>query len=198
MASSQLGPRKLLDLGCGQGLLPAVLMAYQVLAAKDWANIAPLSFTSVTGYELMSPNVDWANIMLNQCVDKPFEVCINQGDISQLSFDHFEVVCLLDVLHYLDFATQARLLKQVYAALATQGLLILRIGDAASRRQRWSNWVDQVVVWLRGQGWQPLWSRSQAEWMRLLSEIGFDVLVVKTHQSNTLVNILIQCIKREK
>ncbi len=187
---------KLLDLGCGQGLLEAAMIAYQRLATSAGdGELPPLPLSSAKGYDLMQHNVAWAQAMLAHGGDKPFEVAISQGDIGQRVIESSDICCLFDVLHYLDFATQESLLKRIYASLNENGQLLLRVGDAARWRQKASNLVDRVVVMLRGHGWQPLYVRPQKDWVDLLARMGFEVKTVKTYISFTRVNTLVQCIK---
>ena len=65
------------------------------------------------------------------------------GDIAAESVSGATLVVLLDVLHYLDFATQIALLRRIRADLPAQGQLLLRVGDSdGSLRARISLWVD--------------------------------------------------------
>ena len=65
---------------------------------------------------------------------------VMHGDIRDADFPPADAVVLVDVLHYLDYTAQERVLRRVRAALLPHGLLLLRIADATggagSRRPR--------------------------------------------------------------
>ena len=68
------------------------------------------------------------------------------------------------------------MLARVRAALPPGGRLVLRVGDAASRRGfAVSRWVDRLVVFVRGHGFAPLAGRTLAAWRARLEALGFAV-----------------------
>lgn len=179
------------DIGCGQGLLSAWLLAAGDMAAdadwpKDWGT-APRSVT-VQGIELMPADVERAKTALKQHANRfIFEV----GDMCTAAFDKAQTVAILDVLHYVPYAAQEDVLARVRDALSPNGLLILRIGDAAGG---WgfkvSNWVDRVVFFVRGHKSSRLYCRSLSEWTAVLQKIGFDVETKPMSEGTPFSNVL--------
>ena len=128
------GRERLLDLGCGQGLLPAWLLAAQGSYAADRARWpqgwpAPPRFTSYTGIELGGPDVARARCAFAR--DDRRATGGAQGDIAEAAFPAADAVVIMDVLHFLDYPSQDDVIRRVRKALPTGGLLMMRIGDAA-------------------------------------------------------------------
>jgi hypothetical protein len=102
------------------------------------------------------------------------------------------VVVILDVLHYVDRAAQEALLERVHAALARPGRLLLRVGDAASRRGfAVSQWVDRVVTLARGHRSPPTFGRPLTDWIALLQRLGFAVRSVPMSRGTPFANVLL-------
>jgi SAM-dependent methyltransferase len=180
---------RILDLGCGQGLLTAWLRAArQLYDAGVWTPgwPAPPRPQSMAGLELMESDVQRARRALGA------ECGISQGDIRHAPFGDIDTVVILDVLHYMDGPAQREVLKRVRAALPERGLLLLRIGDAASGlRFRYSQWVDKLVMLLRGHAWVKTYCRSVPQWQELLRECAFDVQAMPMSQGTPFANVLL-------
>ena len=179
------------DIGCGQGLLSAWLLAAGNLAYDaDWPQhwaAAPRNVT-VQGIELMPADVERARTALKAQASRfSFEV----GDMCTSVFGKAQSVAILDVLHYVPYPAQEEVLERVHDALSPSGLLILRIGDAAGG---WgfkvSNWVDSVVFFLRGHKSSRLYCRSLAEWTAALQKVGFDVETKPMSKGTPFSNVL--------
>jgi 2-polyprenyl-3-methyl-5-hydroxy-6-metoxy-1,4-benzoquinol methylase len=180
-----------IDIGCGQGLLSAWLLAAGDMASdtdwpKDWG-AAPRN-VSVKGIELMPADVERANTALKAHASRfTFEV----GDMCSAAFGKAQTVAILDVLHYVPYAAQEDVLARVRDALSPNGLLILRIGDAAGG---WgfkvSNWVDSVVFFMRGHKSSRLYCRPLSEWTNVLREIGFEVETKPMSEGTPFSNVL--------
>ena len=112
---------------------------------------APPKSVHVRGIELMLADVERANAALGGSAQ--FEC----ADIREAGFGSADVVVILDVLHYMDYAAQDSVLRRVRTALDPRGLLLLRVGNAAAGlRFRISRWVDHVVTVVRGHRPGPL------------------------------------------
>lgn len=181
-----------IDIGCGQGLLSAWLLAAETTAAnkgwpQDW-KIPPTAVT-VKGIELMPNDVERARRALKHVQDRfTFET----GDMCTTQFEKAQTVVILDVLHYVPFAAQEDVLLRVKEALSPKGLLILRIGDAnAGFGFKISNWVDNIVFLCRGHKLSRLYCRSLSDWLVLLNKIGFHVESKPMSQGTPFSNVLL-------
>jgi SAM-dependent methyltransferase len=179
----------LVDLGCGQGLLAAWLLAARDRHdAGDWPSGRPRPphLTSITGIELMPADLERARNALSP------RARFEDGDIRLRAFGRADTIVILDVLHYITIAEQDAVLARVHGALNPGGVLLLRIGDAAGGFGfRWSTWIDRSVMWLRGHGWNPLWCRTLDEWTSALGRIGFGVEAQPMSSGTLFSNVLL-------
>jgi cyclopropane fatty-acyl-phospholipid synthase-like methyltransferase len=117
---------------------------------------------------------------------------IEQGDIRTAEFGSVDAVVILDVLHYMDETAQQAILRRVRAALRSGGVLLLRIGDAAGGlRFRYSQWVDKVVMLIRGHSLVTTHCRSVAQWRELLQDCGFEVEARPMSAGTPFANVLL-------
>jgi len=167
------GAQRILDLGCGQGLLAAWLEAARRrneerphLWPKEWQ--APPCLISFRGIELQRRDVWRARMALGSRAD--FEV----GDIAEADFGSVDAVVILDVIHYLDYQVQLRVLERAYAALSPDGILLLRVSDAGSGiRHTVGKYIDLTVMVTHYWRAPKVYCRPIPEWERVLSSVGF-------------------------
>ena len=180
---------RVLDIGCGQGLLASLLRAAGHAAQagrwpSEWA-AAPTG-ARVTGIELMARDVARARDALG---DSAEFVC---ADMRSTEFPDTDTVVILDVLHYVPIDAQDAILARVRTALGSGGRLVLRVGDAASRRRFTSSqWVDRLVTHVRGHRERPRHGRTLVEWQARLGELGFTVSSRPMHAGTPFANILL-------
>jgi hypothetical protein len=99
---------------------------------------------------------------------------------------------VLDVLHYVDLEAQEGVLRRVRDALQPGGRLLLRIGDADSRRGfAISQWVDRTVTRIRGHRVSPTWGRPLKDWMALLERLGFSAQSIPMSEGTPFANVLL-------
>lgn len=181
--------RRLIDLGCGQGLLASWLLEARVLyESGDWPQGWPAApkLEHIWGLELMPKDVDRARAALGEHVE------IVQGDIRSADFGQADVAIILDVLHYIDYGAQEDVLRRIHAALPKGGTFITRIGDAAGGLPfRYSNWVDNIIFVLRGHGIIPLYCRSTAEWLEVLERCGFEAHSLPMHEGTPFCSVML-------
>jgi cyclopropane fatty-acyl-phospholipid synthase-like methyltransferase len=184
-----LGRTRVLDLGCGQGLLAAWLRAAERCYLRgSWPRTwppAPLVL-STRGIEKNARDVQRARHALGSMSE------ISQADIRSTAFGVVDAVVILDVLHYMCPQHQLELLRRVRAALPPRGLLLLRVGDAAGGlRFRYGRWSDRVVLFMRGHAMVTQHCRSVAEWREVLRECGFDSEALPMSQGTPFANVLL-------
>jgi len=184
---------RVLDIGCGQGLVASLLQASADAAhGGDWpaAWAAAPSARAYTGVELMARDVARAQAALQAL---PLQPRFVNADMCHADFPACDLVVILDVLHYVDHAAQQAVLARVRDALqAAQGRLLLRIGDAGSRRGfAVSQWVDRVVTMARGHRAAPTFGRPLAAWIELLEALGFAVRAVPMSRGTPFANVLL-------
>jgi SAM-dependent methyltransferase len=165
---------RVLDLGCGQGLLASLL-------------IATGSGCRVHGIELMPKDARRAATALGNAARI---VC---GDIRSEDFGHADTAVILDVLHYIDYDEQDRVLQRLRTALQPGGQLLLRVGDAdAGLPFKLSNWVDHVVTFVRGHRLSRLYCRPLGQWREALASLGFRVEVVPLSHGTPFANVMLK------
>jgi SAM-dependent methyltransferase len=178
-----------LDLGCGQGLLASLMRACTQFAQqgrwpKDWA--VPPASARVTGIEMMERDIERARRSLG---DAGEFVC---GDMRTTPFPQVDTVVILDVLHYITVPEQNEVLARVRRALPSGGRLLLRIGDAASRRGFIaSQWVDAIVTRIRGHRVMPTFCRTLSAWTAQLESLGFEVRSAQPMSKLPFANVLL-------
>ena len=190
LSQGLIAPRaRVLDIGCGPGLLASLLRACTLLAQQgrwpsQWA-AAPAA-AQVTGIDLRSRDIERAKASLGDAAEF---VC---GDMRQIPFPEADTVVLLDVLHYINLAEQNEVLTRVRRALPPQGTLLLRVGDASARLGfRFSQWVDTLVAWARTRRVVPLSGRPLAAWVAQLESLGFEVRSQPMSQGTLFSNVLL-------
>ncbi|SCK54190.1 Methylase of chemotaxis methyl-accepting proteins [Variovorax sp. HW608] len=184
---------RVVDIGCGQGLFASLLSAMSVMQAKpgEWPAAWPATpaSPSYTGVELMPKDVARAESSVGHLRPVPRFVC---GDMCTTELPASDLVVILDVLHYVDLTAQEGVLRRVRDALQPGGRLLLRIGDAASRRRfAISQWVDRTVTRIRGHRVSPTWGRPLKDWKALLERLGFSVESIPMSEGTPFANVLL-------
>jgi SAM-dependent methyltransferase len=180
---------RLVDLGCGQGVLLALLAAAEDPAVRaGWPADRPALPRAVhgRGVDLRADAIAAARVALGQ------GALVQTGDVREFLLPPCDVVTILDVLHYIDFNAQHRVLERVYQALAPGGVLLLRAGDAAAGwRFRLTLAGDWLITLVRGHWQKRFFCRSVAEWLHLLADIGFEARVQPMSEGTPFANVLL-------
>lgn len=188
------GRSRVVDIGCGQGLLASLLQACSDGSRREppaWPSGWPAAprAEAYTGIELMPRDVRRAEAALGTLALAPRFVC---ADMRTAELPACDLVVILDVLHYVDHADQAALLRRVHQALGARGRLLLRVGDMDARRGfAASQWVDRVVTMVRGHRVPPTWGRPLPAWKRLLTDTGFAVQALPMSEGTPFANVLL-------
>ncbi|WP_333688444.1 class I SAM-dependent methyltransferase [Methylococcus capsulatus] len=186
---------RLLDLGCGQGLVVSLLLAGHSLQEAglwppDWA--PPPRLDGVRGIELMPADVARARQALAERAE------IVEGDIRFADFGMVDSVVVLDVLHYMAYPDQETVLRRIRDALTPGGVLLLRVGDAeAGLPFLASFWVDRLVTFLRGHRLPALYCRPLRAWRSLLEDLGFSVEAIPMSEGTPFANVLLAARKED-
>jgi SAM-dependent methyltransferase len=184
---------RVLDIGCGQGVLAGLLLAAGRVAVDGgwptgWA--PPPRLATYTGIDLMPREIGWAQAAFG---DPATFTC---ADMRRVPLPPCEVVVLLDVLHYVAPDDQDTLLARAHSALVPGGRLLLRVGDAsASGGFRASQWVDRIVTRVRGNP-VALHGRTLPAWRATLADIGFAVRAQPMSQGTPFSNVLLVADRR--
>ena len=186
---------RLLDLGCGQGLMAAWLLTARArYEAGNWPAQwpAPPRVGSVAGIELMPGDVARARAALAALGPLGANAGFVAGDLRAADFGKADAAIILDVLHYMDRAAQDAVLLRVRDALAPSGTLLIRVGDAAGGwRFRCSRWVDWTVTFARGHRLSALHCRPLSEWRAALAALGFAVDAIPMSAGTPFANVLL-------
>ncbi|RYZ12597.1 MAG: class I SAM-dependent methyltransferase [Comamonadaceae bacterium] len=183
---------RVLDIGCGQGLFASLLSSMAAMQATrrwpaTWAATPPVA--DYTGIELMPRDVARAESSIGHLQPTPRFVC---ADMCNAELPPSDLVVILDVLHYVDLEAQEGVLRRVHDALAPGGRMLLRVGDASSRRGfAISQWVDRTVTRIRGHKVSPTWGRTLPDWIALLQRLGFSVESIPMSEGTPFANVLL-------
>lgn len=179
---------RILDLGCGQGLLSAWLdAARRSYEAGEWVDTWPPAprARSIVGIDLMPRDVDRARRALGTLAR------IEVGDVREADYGEADVVTILDVLHYMDRADQELVLRRVRASIGSAGLLLLRVGDAGGGLRFWAaRSVDTAVQLIRGYGSKRTYCRTLPEWFAVLTAAGFTTQAIPMSAGTPFANVL--------
>jgi len=179
---------RLLDLGCGHGILLALLVA-----AKEEFRLGrwppgwpppPLNL-ALHGIDTHEERLRVARLALGE------RVRLDLGDIREVRTEPCSVITLLDVLFYLDEAGQDRVLENAARALGPGGLLLVREADAdAGLAFRMTKWGERIVELGRGHLRPRLCYRSAVRWVASLEALGFAVSVEPMSAGTPFANML--------
>ena len=186
LLASGLLPRAghLVDLGCGRGILLALLRAVEDEADEG----ARPPVMELTGFDLRTSHLAAARIALQA------RARVRRADLTAAAFapPEADTAVLLDVLHYLPAAAQERLLAATVEALAGGGLLLLREADAgAGWRFRATAAAERLCALGRGRWRQPFHYRSGEEWRSLLERLGLAVEASASSAGTPYGNLLL-------
>jgi len=186
------GRERILDLGCGQGMLEALLAAAREDASvwpREWP--PPPAPRAIRGIELDPGAVRRANAAAGAHAQ------IVQGDIRTASFGEADAIVVLDVLHYVDRAAQEAVLERARHAIARDGILLLRVADGTpTLRFRATVALDRLSLWLRGRFPGAYHCRPLAEWIARLGDLGFVVEPRAMSAGTPFANVLLVARRR--
>lgn len=179
---------RLLDLGCGRGLLLALLLTAREQAERGeyprgWAPPPRLDLQGIEGNPKI---VKVARQALGA------EARIDATDLRDAQIPPARVILLLDVLHYLPAAAQEHLVAQIAQALEPGGVLLIRDADADAGWRFTATRLQERLCALARRHWrQRFHYRSQREWMELLERNGLRASAEPMAEGTPYSNVLI-------
>ena len=178
---------RLVDLGCGRGILLSLLVAVAD-AAEDDEVIAPME---LIGIELRRSHARAAAKALAQLPHQP-EIEIRQGDLRELPVPPCDTAVLLDVLHYMPAEAQVDLIGRVAEKLRPGGMLLLREADAdAGWRFATTRSAERLMAVLRGHFRQRFHFRGKTAWEELARAAGLVVESEPMSEGTPYGNVLL-------
>ncbi|MEE8522925.1 MAG: DUF2062 domain-containing protein [Thermoanaerobaculia bacterium] len=163
----------LIDVGCGRGILLALLATARELGdtlSPPAAWRPPADRLELAGIELRSELAAVARAALGDAAR------IESGDAADRQLPPARTILLLDVLHYLPAADQQRLLRRVASALQPGGAVYVREADAGGGwRFFLTRAAERLCAIARGHWRQRFHYRTAGEWCRLLQDLGLAV-----------------------
>ncbi len=178
---------RVLDIGCGQGLLASLVDAANRQPSNDgWPSTwraTPIG-AHVTGIDIAPREIARARTALDT------RATFHCDDMRVARLPTSDVVVLLDALHYISHAEQDALLARVRDALAPGGRLAMRVGDgAAHRRGGFARTVDHVVAFVRQGHVVPQSTRTADAWIDALVALGLEVDALPMGQGTPFANV---------
>ena len=169
--------RKIVDLGCGRGLLFSLILA----ARGDGERPA------LHGIEIAKSAARAARLALIDAAT------IVEGDLAEKAVPPCDVVTLLDVAHYLPVPVQDDLLARVRTALPTGGRLFVREADAAAGAGFLAvRAAERLAAIARGDGLRRFAYRTVSELSRRLEATGFTVAATPMGRGTPFSNVLLE------
>jgi uncharacterized protein (DUF2062 family) len=178
----------LVDVGCGQGLMLALLAeAQQAWGAGTWPGSlpAPPRFERLSGIETRPRVAAIARRALGA------DAVIIEGDAREHVPSACSAVLFFDVLHMMPLVDQERLLASIAGALDLDGVILVREADAAAGwRFKAISAGNRAKAILFGNWRQTFHFRTAVEWQALFERLGFKVARFETGQRTPFANVL--------
>jgi SAM-dependent methyltransferase len=178
----------LLDLGCGHGILLALLAAArEQFQSGQWpAGWPPPPLRlGMQGFELREECVKTARLALGA------KAQIDRRDIRQVELQPCAAVVMLDVLYHLSGPEQERLLEAAARVLQPGGVLLLREADAGAGLSFWlTQWIERFAGARQGRLWQKLRYRDARQWIALLEALHLSVGAEPMSRGTPFANVL--------
>jgi trans-aconitate methyltransferase len=180
----------LLDVGCGQGLLLALIAAARRAGrAGTWPAEWPPAPTDLelTGVELRPRIARIAADTLGS------DAAIHTADVRTLTPASANIIALFDILHLMSADDQERLLTALTSSLNPGGALLVREADAAGGWRFHAVRIGNRITALATRRWRTRFHfRTTADWHALLERQGLQVQEVRPAGEGTpFANILL-------
>lgn len=179
---------RLVDLGCGRGIVLSLLLTAREQAQGAWPASWPKPpRLELCGIEGGPKPAEVARQALGE------EAKIQVADLRTAEIPAADIVLLLDVLHYLPARSQEDLLARVARALPPGGRLLIRDADADGGWRFTATRFQERLCALARRHWrQSFHYRGREEWARLLEGLGFTVASRPMAEGTPYSNVLIE------
>jgi uncharacterized protein (DUF2062 family)/SAM-dependent methyltransferase len=178
----------LVDLGCGQGLMLALLAEWGAAwRAGTWSSSwpTPAVFDRLIGIETRPRVAALARQALGEAAT------IVEGDARSWMPYRSRVVLFFDVLHLMPAADQDQLLASMAKVLEPGGMMLIREPDAgAGWRFVAVRAVNTAKALLTGNWRQTFHFRTVEEWTACFGRLGFSIEVRDTSEGTIFANVL--------
>ncbi len=119
---------KIVDVGCGYGFLPYMLM-YKSKARQ------------ILGVDFDEEKIEVAD----NCVHKTSNMSFKVGDVSQFDFPYADGFIISDVLHYLPEQQQITVIQNCISKLNKNGVLVIRDADKDLATRQKGTWYTEFM-----------------------------------------------------
>ena len=162
---------RLLDVGCGQGLMLALLAEARRSEIDRPASAGALPrFEEMVGVELRPHRAKLARAALGE------DAVIIESDARAVSVGACRVVLLFDVLHMMPRPDQDALLTALISTLDTGGVILVREADASAGWRFQAVKIGNRLTALASGAWSQAFAfRTVGEWRDCFSRHGLEV-----------------------
>lgn len=178
---------RLLDIGCGQGLMLALLAEAEHMYREDGmpSGVRVPRFERMAGIELRAHRARLARTALGPDAD------VLESDARKMAPGANRAVLLFDVLHMMSEAEQDALLTAAVSALEPGGVILVREADASAGWGFAAVRLGNRLTALASGAWrQPLSFRTVAEWRECFSRHGLEAEGTPTGTGTPFANHL--------
>jgi uncharacterized protein (DUF2062 family) len=182
----------LVDVGCGQGLMLALLAeAAREWRAGTWSGAPPPVFDRLIGIETRPRVADLAQRALGS------EAVVLTADARSHAPGACAAVLFFDVLHMMPARDQERLVEAMTSVLQPGGVMLVREADAAAGwRFHAVRAGNRLKALLFGHWRQSFHFRAAHEWVELFERLGYGVEVRGAGDGTPFGNMLLVLTKR--
>jgi SAM-dependent methyltransferase len=187
--------RTLVDVGCGQGLMLALLAEAQ---RQGGSGALPVGCSSFPQFDRMIGVEKRPRIarLARKALGPDAEIL--EQDAQAIATGSSSVVLFFDVLHLMSSDDQEAIIRAMAAALEPGGVILVRDADAsAGWRFAAVRITNRLKAFLSGAWRQEFHFRTKVEWIECFSRLGLDADVCPMGDGTPFANVLFRLTIRE-